>query len=121
MPQSNYPLASSKLTPIQQWFDIDTGWLPMTPLLNGWVSVQQPEYRRVGKIVMLRGRVQSGTAGTNVFVLPAGFRPAVQINKIQRNGSGNTGASLVIFDIGDVRPGSLLTTPNLDVEFFAEG
>ena len=120
MPQPDYPTGASKLTPIQNWFDIDTGWLAMTPLLNGWVSVQTPEYRRVGKTVMLRGRVQSGTAGTNVFVLPTGFRPAVQVNKIQRNGSSNTGAALAIFDIGDVRPGSSLTTPNLDCEFLTE-
>jgi hypothetical protein len=118
-PALDFPTGSSKLTPIQDWFLRDTGWITMTPLLNGWVSVATPQYRRVDGIVYLRGRVQSGTASTNIFVLPAGFRPIVQVNKIARNGATNDCGSLVVFDIGDVRPGSALSIPNLDCEFMA--
>jgi hypothetical protein len=118
-PAADYPTGASKLTPLQQWFDIDTGWLNMSPLLNSWVAVvgAEPQYRRVGGIVYLRGRVQSGTSSTDIFVLPAAFRPEAQMQFIERIGATNLGANLVIFATGEVRPGSALTTPNLDCEF----
>jgi hypothetical protein len=63
-----------------------TAWVTMTPLLNGWVPLAgvfgDPQYRKVGDRVELRGAVKSGTVSTtatgNIFVLPVGFRPVAQ-------------------------------------------
>lgn len=55
-----------------------TTWTNAT-LLNGWVNMGAPmnvtQYRKIGDIVYLRGYVYGGSAGTNLFTLPVGFRP----------------------------------------------
>ena len=53
-------------------------WTPVT-FLNGWINAgggyQVGQYRLVGDMVQLRGRVQNGAMGTAMFNLPTGFRP----------------------------------------------
>lgn len=59
----------------------DTGWTDAT-LLNSWVAYggayATPGYRKVGSQVFLRGLMKDGTtaSGTDLFQLPAGYRPA---------------------------------------------
>lgn len=61
----------------------DTGWLPMTPLISTWVVYEvggatwaEPAYRRRNGRVQFRGLIKNGGTTNNIFVLPAGFRPA---------------------------------------------
>lgn len=58
----------------------DSGWISLT-LNEGWsmndYTTEQPMYRKVGNLVMLRGLVNATTAAGNLIAtLPAGFRPA---------------------------------------------
>lgn len=53
--------------------DGDTGWIQAT-LINSFVG--SAYYRKVGKIVFMKGIITSGgTNGTSCFVLPAEYRP----------------------------------------------
>lgn len=57
----------------------DTGWI--TPaFVNGWLNYDAANYnpagyRKIGKVVYLRGLVKSGTTAADIFILPPGFRP----------------------------------------------
>jgi len=52
-----------------------TPWTTLV-LQNGWVNqAGTAQYRKVGDMVQMRGTVGGGTAGTNVAILPVGFRP----------------------------------------------
>lgn len=69
-------------------------------LLNGWVNaggIQPPAaYRLVGDEVQVRGRVLSGTVGSPIFNLPAGYRPpTVMTFPTTSIISGNWGAGIV--------------------------
>lgn len=51
-------------------------------LLNGWVNIagEEARYRKTPQgIVVLLGRVQTGTVGTAAFNLPVGYRPAILV------------------------------------------
>ena len=63
-------------------------WVPLTEpiptwttatLTNGWVNYgygyNNAAYRKIGKIVTLRGMVKSGTMGVSIMTLPTGYRP----------------------------------------------
>jgi len=58
----------------------DTGWINAS-LTGGWSNYGSPyvgaQYRRIGKMVMLRGLVQGGGFGSAnpILTLPVGFRP----------------------------------------------
>jgi hypothetical protein len=58
-----------------------TAWTNVT-LQNGWVNAPgyTTQYRKIGDIVYLRGRVQGGTMQTTCFTLPSGFRPPMQMD-----------------------------------------
>lgn len=61
------------------WIDYDTGtWYPGS------------YYKDSLGIVHLRGLVKNGTMGSNIFTLPAGYRPSKQIlfSSLQNNASG---------------------------------
>jgi hypothetical protein len=62
---------------------LPTAWTAVT-FTNSWVNYggafQTCQYRKVGDTVQLRGLCKSGTAGTSMFTLPAGFRPPASIN-----------------------------------------
>lgn len=61
-------------------FTYDSGWIdvPTSQMQNGWETYNttgsRVRYRKVGKEVKLDGIIRRGT-GTNVFILPLGFRP----------------------------------------------
>lgn len=62
-------------------FKTDFGWVNAT-LQNSWVHYGAPyavpAYRNIGKMVMLKGLVKSGSIGlaNPIFTLPVGLRPA---------------------------------------------
>jgi hypothetical protein len=78
-------------------------WIVAT-LINGWVNFGgiQPilsYYKDDMGIVRIKGRIKSGTIGTTVFILPAGYRPIDQATLpiLQTNGSAISAGAL---DIG---------------------
>jgi hypothetical protein len=58
---------------------VQTPWIAMAPLTNGWVAYgapyQTPRYRKIGDIVYVEGWMKSGTVGQVCYTLPVGFRP----------------------------------------------
>lgn len=60
----------------------DTGWIAL-PLSGTWVHYgapfSVPGYRKIGQVVHLRGLLKSGTPGSTIGTLPAGYRPPYQI------------------------------------------
>jgi len=60
----------------------DSGWIQPT-LNSGWSHYSSPygpvKYRRIGSIVNIQGIANGATQGTNVFQLPAGYRPERRI------------------------------------------
>lgn len=59
----------------------DSGWINLT-LNDGWAmndyTTEQPAYRKVGNLVMMRGLVNAtAVAGNHIATLPEGFRPAL--------------------------------------------
>lgn len=65
------------------WVQGDTGWSALT-LQNSWVAFggayETAKVRRLAGVVFVEGIVKSGTiiAGTVIFNLPVGYRPAAQ-------------------------------------------
>jgi hypothetical protein len=67
---------------IELWYDTDAAVIPVpwisATLLNSWTNfggIQPPaQYRLVGDLVQVRGRVRNGTNGQPIFILPVGFR-----------------------------------------------
>lgn len=60
----------------------DSAWIALT-LTNGWsanATFGTPAYRRIGKLVYLRGVITASSANNNkvAFTLPSGYRPATQ-------------------------------------------
>lgn len=92
--------------------DGDTGWIAPT-LLNGWVNFgggyNTAGYRKIGKLVEIRGLVMNGNVTLPIFALPAGYIP-VDGTKIMTVLSANALARIDIdhFD-GDVIPGAGVT------------
>lgn len=63
----------------------DTGWIDL-PLNSGWTmndyESEKPQYRKIGKVVYLRGLVNATSAAAGaVATLPLGFRPAGYFNR----------------------------------------
>lgn len=79
--------ASAAATPGVAWVP-DSGWQYPAALLNGWVNNDAAgtgtgtvRYRKFPSgLVILQGLIRAGAAstGTDMFVLPAGYRPAEQ-------------------------------------------
>lgn len=79
-PRSLTSLSVDDLTVHNSLTDLsnDSGWVPPT-LLNSWVqqtSRVAVGYRKIGKVVYLRGSMFGGVSGSTVFVLRPGFRPS---------------------------------------------
>lgn len=73
--------------------DYDSGWidLPLATGIEAYSSNSKPQYRKVGKVVFLRGVVKGITAtGTVIGTLPPGFRPSMATPFVQ-NTSVRTG------------------------------
>ena len=74
--------------------EYDSGWITITNLQNGaknWDSnFAPPQYRKIGKVVYLRGLFTAGTMELAQFVLPDGFRPnQMYASLIVRHGTGS--------------------------------
>lgn len=97
----------------------DTGWVNVT-FTNSWANVSgfTTSYRRLNGVVYIRGRIQSGTANSVAFTLPAGFRPAIQSRFGQVDGSAATAVTVLVDSTGGVTASG--TTPNLGLSFIAE-
>lgn len=62
----------------------DSGWVNPAPLGSGWTEYVDPtygatRYRKIGKLVQLRGLVVSSSIANPIFTLPAGFRPSLNL------------------------------------------
>jgi hypothetical protein len=66
------PLDNPRTQPVEEW---------QTPtLLNAWINRGSPNnpvgyWKGTDGVVHLRGSIQSGVTNTNIFILPAGYRP----------------------------------------------
>lgn len=80
------------------WKEIeDTGW--QTASLSGdfkaYSSAYAPEYRKVGKLVEIRGEVSptktldGGSTTSTIFTLPEGYRPAMRKEVVCQGSSLN--------------------------------
>jgi len=80
----------------------DSGWIPLS-LLNGWVSYDNtygpPRYRKLNGVVYVQGLVKSGSLGTVIANLPAGFRPGNGLPKLLFPGNGNTDTGATRIDV----------------------
>lgn len=63
------------------------------PLLNGWTTnISTPQFMKDSLgFVHFRGRIVSGANGTVVFILPAGYRPAVSSGLLGMTAAGTDG------------------------------
>ncbi len=89
---------------------VDSGWKTL-PLASGIVAYNEantPQYRKIGKLVVIRGTVKGVTARNTVIGnLPDGFRPT-KANPYVQNTSLATGnfatqTRLTVTTIGDVK------------------
>jgi hypothetical protein len=79
----------------------DTGWVNLT-LLNSWANATgggTASYRRIGQVVYLRGRVDSGST-TTIAQLPAGLEPSA--NWTTYGYGGGTGSPVTINSTGAI-------------------
>lgn len=73
------------VAPSPVWTEVADQGKPAPSFLNSWVNYDAAAFNtaafRVDASghVLLRGLVKSGTIGTSVFVLPEGYRPAVDV------------------------------------------
>ncbi|HEV3370887.1 MAG TPA: hypothetical protein VG074_15075 [Acidimicrobiales bacterium] len=95
----------------------DSGWVTMTPLLNGWGS-GIARYRKLNGMVTIemQGLDSSGASATGIFDMPAGFRPTV-------GGLGSIGTAAVVDNAAVLSAGvltvngtgtGLITCSNMD-------
>lgn len=88
----------------------DTGWitLPLASGITAYNEANTPQYRKVGKLVFIRGTVKGITARNTVIgTLPQGFRPTKANPYVQNTslGTGNyaTQTRLTVTTTGDVK------------------
>lgn len=87
----------------------DSGWQNLT--LSGGASAyadsQIPQYRKIGKIVFLRGAVKNISGACTIGILPIGCRPETTFSFIQntsiRTGSFAMNARYTINSDGEIR------------------
>lgn len=88
----------------------DTGWitLPLASGITAYNEANTPQYRKIGKLVVIRGTVK-GVTGRNTVIgtLTEGFRPTKANPYVQNTslGSGNfaTQTRLTVTTTGDVK------------------
>jgi hypothetical protein len=97
--------APSAQTPVVSYVMLRACPWQTPTLTNAWLGYGAPYYdpaycKDAGGWVHLRGMAKSGTLGTVAFVLPAGFRPAAQL-QFPAIGGGAL-ANLVVGNTGNV-------------------
>lgn len=106
----------------------DSGWIVAT-LGSSWVSYDGgatyavPQYRLLNGTVFVEGSMKSGTTGTTIFTLPAGMRPAKQLQVLCVSVTGT--ATLQVASTGAVSvvnytTGGSNTTVSMDFSFPAD-
>lgn len=82
----------------------DSGWI--TPSYGPNYTSASVKYRRIGKVVYLRGQASrnSGTptSGDVIFTLPVGFRPALDNPQMMAGSSTNYGKMNILSSTGEV-------------------
>lgn len=76
-------------------------WTAMS-LVNGWAAAavrMDPQYRKTGDIVYLRGVVSGGTPGSTISTLPSGYRPVQDILQVSAAFVNGTTWSLAILQL----------------------
>jgi hypothetical protein len=74
-----FPINARNLTSLEGWHIVGTSGEP--GFQNGWANYSFPAFNNAGFYkdpfgrVCLRGMVATGTIGTAIFTLPAGYRP----------------------------------------------
>jgi len=95
----------------------------ITPTLgNSWANIatyNPVQYKRVGSKILIRGALQSGTAASVAFTLPAGFRPLNNTGFAASNGS--TGSVWVTVSTAGAVTVTTSTTTHLGIlEFYVD-
>lgn len=68
----------------------DTGWITL-PLADGIQAYGgAPQYRRIGKVVSIRGAVKNVLAPGPLATLPEGYRPAYSVSYVQNTSMRST-------------------------------
>lgn len=88
----------------------DSGWitLPLASGITAYNEANTPQYRKIGKLVIVRGTVKGVTARNTVLgTLPTGFRPSKANPYVQNTslGTGNfaTQTRVTVTTTGDVK------------------
>lgn len=98
----------------------DTGWLnlPLEAGISVGSIVKKAQYRKIGKIVYLRGDVQGVTgAGTLIGTLPSGYRPSTH-HYFFGEASGKRYVRFYIFSNGTINL-EWVSDDNYDLTWFA--
>jgi hypothetical protein len=98
--------------------DSDDTWHTFsTGLANSWVNYGAPyeevRYRKIATgVVVLQGVAKNGTktAGTRLFTLPAGYRPANQHTWLQPSSDGSTRIDVLASGQVQINPGAAMAT-----------
>lgn len=88
---------------------------------NSWVNygsgTQEVEYRKIGDVVHLRGKMKDGTVTAAAFTMPAGYRPPAGLTVPVTNWDGSVPVPGQFFiDSGSGEVYTYVTT-NVDVGF----
>lgn len=88
----------------------DSGWLtlPLSEGIEAYNEANTPQYRKIGKLVIIRGTVKGVTARNTVIGnLPVGYRPTKANPYVQNTslGSGNvaTQTRVTVTTTGDIK------------------
>ena len=86
-------------------FEKDSGWKSITPLIGTPATgYYVPKYRKIGKMVELRGYVSNVTkTGADIFVLPEGFRPSSRLRLYTAGDDINVTQTVRILEDGAVQ------------------
>lgn len=105
----------------------DSAWTTAT-LINGWVSLYPPtpvRFRKTStKLVVIQGHLKSGTSGSVAFVLPAGYRPDVDLS-FPMSVDGYMSRCFIYSATGNVLPinmtdGRVVASAEINAIFYAE-
>lgn len=83
----------------------DSGWKTITPLIGtAATGYYVPKYRKIGKMVELRGYVSNITElGADIFGLPEGFRPSGRLRIYTAGDDINVTQTVRVMEDGGVQ------------------
>lgn len=91
-----------------QNLEADSGWVNPGALANGWAAYVDgtygtTRYRKIGKLVQVRGLVTAGTFAATILTLPAGFRPSLNLIFNSRTSGTQGTVELRVFSNGTIQ------------------